>query len=274
LISAAEFAAWLIDWHVSVSSWVDYLAREVTTGGKWQSDLPEFTTEYAVGPDELEQHFTAEAVCSQQFPNWCMQLAARAAAACQAGDRPLEHARDVDWKPLGSRLLNWPDFGDAGERTLREVMRLDWAYDEIKKRVASHECLEKQVQYHDLAWTCVEGYLARFDRDEVAEEAAWCVRADGEPLATATGRGQGSLQFVRIFVCDADPEFGGMLLSTRKYELLGPIHVDGLPTLLLPRRKLRPTLGDAEIRRRAEHAALEEALIPEMDRHIHWHVHW
>ncbi|MFL5579843.1 MAG: hypothetical protein ACJ8AO_05675 [Gemmatimonadaceae bacterium] len=240
LASGDDMRKWLDARGLVVGEWMDHVRRQVA-----RRAAAGVGAGAAAGAPERD--VLVDAICGGLLERTAHALAGRAALGAAAGDA----ARD--------------DGADAAGR----VARADVAYARACERLATPEALAAQVGAHRLEWLTVECRVARFASEPAAREAALCVRADGDALASVAAEARAPVEVRRLVLEDAGA-LRSALTGAAPGELLGPLELDGAPALVEVLAKRVPDLADAAVRRRAERAVLEGRMAAAVAERVRW----
>jgi len=133
--------------------------------------------------------------------------------------------------------------------------------------------LEHEIAIHRLEWLRVEGELLTVGTLDAAREAALCVREDGRRLAEVAADAGTAATPLHVYADDVETELSSALVGALAGELVGPVAYGDGYALVLVRSKTPPTVGDPEVRRRAEARIAERAVARALREHVEWHDH-
>jgi hypothetical protein len=230
LLAADDLEDWLASWGLTPDDWWDYVRGSLAREGG-------AALRALGGPPE--RAVAVEAICSGFLERAARRLAEDAALAAAAGER----VELADLAPLGERR---------------------------RAAAARPDALEREVEARRLDWTRFECDVLEVLDSNVADEAALCVRVDGQELAKVAAACGGAVTRLEVVLAEAGPELAPHLLATREEELVGPLEVNGAFALLLVRRRTPPSLEDPELRQRAEAEAVRRAVARELRTHVRW----
>ncbi len=280
LVAAEEMEAWLERRGLSVEEWMGYVLRE-RLRRDLSADLEEIEEGFPVDGDELAAALAAEGFCSGDFRGFAIRLAARAAgvegmreslAADSAEARPDGHASSpfetfpFDTLPLA--LQNIPP--DQLRDRLQDVARVEADFQRFRNSVLTPDAVRAQVAAHRLDWIQLGCRVVSFPAEDMAREAALCVREDGQDLEEVAVETCCALREGRFFLEDLDASLRDALLASTRGELLGPLAMDGEFALVLVTDKVMPSESDPEARLRAEDRIVDAAVDREMERRVRW----
>jgi hypothetical protein len=127
------------------------------------------------------------------------------------------------------------------------------------------------VTANNIDWLRVDCERVEAADEDAAREAALLVRADGLGLRDVARMAGLDLVAERLYVADLPRDLQPIAESAAPGELVGPVSTgNGRFALLVVRDKVVPTIDDAEIRERAEQAALDAALARAVAEHVRW----
>jgi hypothetical protein len=229
LIAAEEMSVWLEARGLEVEEWLAFIERSVARR-ICAADLDEIVASYPVEDEEILAAGDCEAICSGIMADTARKLAA---AAVFAARRDTKEA---------------------------DIAELRVAFDELCSAALTPATLERTIIARTLEWTAVDCRLASFSDEDSAREAIFCMREEGLDLSDMARVVGAREERCRFFLEDLPPETQTPLLSAEKGALLGPIAYRGRPTLVIVVEKSQPTLGNPEVRSRAEKTVVDTAI--------------
>jgi hypothetical protein len=262
------------------------------------ADLEQIEREFPVGDEELQAALAAEGLCGGDLGRFAIRLAARVAASESLRASRPSSSDDV---ALSGRIE--PGFGTepaAAASPLRTAVQteeislddLPWALkalpaDQLTERIRvlsaveadfrrfrdvliTADAVRSQVASHRLDWIQLACRVATFPGEDMAREAALCVREDGLDLAEVAAAGGCELREGSYFLEDLDASLRDPLLASTVGDLLGPLPVGDGFVLVLVTDKIMPSETDPEARRRAEDRLVEIGLDREIERRVRW----
>jgi hypothetical protein len=261
LYSADELSEWLAGWGLSLSEWLDSVRRGLLRT-KWAAELERVVEEHRPDDDQVALLLWIEGVCSGVLERAARRLAGRAAVAAATG------SSDVDVEAPASALEQARDFGSDPKR-LGRIYALEAAFARFRGGETSVDAVHKEIERNRLDWVRVEGEALAFADQDVAREAALCVREGMafEEVARQAGVESGIL---RRFLEEAEAELQPHLLSATEGSLIGPVLVGEQFMLLRIQTKHVPTSEDPDVRHRAEQALLRRAVAREVAQRVRW----
>jgi hypothetical protein len=244
LIAGEELAEWLDHWGLDVSEWRAYVARSLLRE-QWAGELGDTVGRYPVADDDVAEAVWGEAACSGFLPRYAQRLAVDCALAAAAGE-PIAH-------------------------TAEALARIHAAAEAARREAVSDEAVAREVAQHRLEWLRIDGELLELPAEDVAREAALCVREDGRPLAEVATDAGTTTAALRAYVEEIDPALSAALVGAREGELVGPIaHEDGFALVRVDGKTL-PEPADRDVRRRAEERIAARAAQRAILEHVEWH---
>jgi hypothetical protein len=138
--------------------------------------------------------------------------------------------------------------------------------------VVDSQGLTDQVGWHRLDWIRFDCRYVLFPQEQMAREAALCVRDDGMQLDEVAANAKTGLHSAPIYLEEIDPSLRDRFLSAGKGALVGPLDWDKGFALFVVEDKILPALEDAAIRRRAEESLIQNAIDREIANRVKWHV--
>jgi hypothetical protein len=253
LVTAREAEAWLKQWDLTAEAWMDYILRCVLRR-KWADELAEVVARFPVTKNEINDCLQAEAVCSGYLTRFAQALAARASA--------FEKAREEGWIHEAAQ---------CAKRT-KKIHRLEAGYRSFRDHVVKAQGLKDQVDWHRLDWIRFDCRYVLFPDEQMAREAALCVRDDGMTLNQVAAIAKIGLHREPVYLEAIDPSLRDRFLSAGKGALVGPLHWDKGFALFVVADKILPALDDPAIRQRAEESLIHNAIDREIANRVKWHV--
>ena len=263
LIAGDELTAWLAERQLAVADWNAYLRRAVG----------ERATDAAPDPGAL----WAEGTCSGAWDGVAERLCARAAAWTAAGTPSAGQPPRADWF---ARMPSAAEAVEIGVDPAQVAARCDdlWAAEIAFARLcadaAGSDAVAATVAANNVDWLRVECDWLEAADENVAREAALVARDDGLGLGEVARRAGLPLEQRRVYVGDVDPALQPKLMSAAPGDLVGPLAMGnggGRWLLAAVHAKVEPTLGDPDIRARAEQAAVTAAVQRAVDEQVTWH---
>ncbi len=267
LEAAADLRAWLGARHLTEAGLLGY-ARAVAAerAGLVPADGP--------GPEPGSADRAApvawwpDAVLSGDVARWSTWLehwvtASRLRAVCGPGAAPADAARvaDIGAAVRASGVLDvlGPDRAALAARA-EAVARLRAAYEAWAAAEVDDSAIDRLIRRKRIDWTWLCYDAVSFDSLSAAEEAALCVREDGEPLADVAARADVPVVGRSGRRQDLPPAEGPALLAVAPGTVAGPVSRVGRPTLLLLRKAVPPTRDDGLVREMARADLIQSRL--------------
>jgi len=269
LITAEDAERWLEERDIEVDEWLDSIRRRLLApAGRKRMPLAQ-----PPDPPELTRAVWVSFICEGAAADLAAELARQAAAHAIAGQQippPADDAAMLE-QDRDTVLSYFPDLDP--ERTAGRVLRLSHlasAVGRCRKLVLTPEVVRREVEHRALDLLRLDCQVATFESELLAKEAALCVKDDGLSLADVAGEARTELEELRLYVEDADAGLRGLLRSAAPQALLGPVAWEGRYALVQVREKVRPSVEDEEVRRRAEAHMLDRLFEDFEERQISW----
>ena len=245
LIAGDDLLKWLAVWGVSVPDWEESLRRALSRD-RFSSE-PDAPRRSSPADDAAIAAATwPDAVCGGFIERAGRQLGADAALALASG-----HA--------------------ASGRAPADFQLMHEAADAARSDALRSEALEREVASHRLEWTGLRGWRLELADEDMAKEAAMCVRTDGSSLADiARACGVGAEE-VNVLLTDIEDGLSSQTLAAREGDLIGPLRLGGTWVLMAVERKAPPTLDDPLVRQRARERVIRGAEERAISRCVTWH---
>jgi hypothetical protein len=273
LVSAEEMETWLDRRGLSLEEWMGYVLRDRLRRDLAQ-ELEEIETRYPVEEDDLTAALKAEGLCSGEFGRFAIQLAARAAGAERMRESLPEPPDDgvitevVAADSLPRAFQSIP--ADQLRERLQYLARVEADFGRFRSALLTPGAVQAQVAAHRLDWIQLDCRVLSFPAEDMAREAALCVREDGQDLEEIAAETRGSLREGRYFLEDLDGSLRDALLASTRGELLGPLAVDGEFALVHVTDKVMPSESDPAALLRAEERIVDAAVARETERRVRW----
>ncbi len=245
LLAGEQLEQWLEHWQLTATEWRDHVGRGLLRE-RWPGRREDTAERFPVSDDEVAGALWPEAVCSGELERSAVRVAADGALAVAAGET-IEDDRE------------------------HALVRIRSAADGARAAAITEHVVAREIASHSLDWLRVEGEMLEFAEEDVAREAALCIRVDGQRLtdvATASAIEPGTL---RVYVADIEAELASMLVAAREGELVGPVPRDGRFSLMLVEKKTPATGADPEVHSRAEERIVERLVERALREHVEWH---
>ncbi len=259
LEEAEALTAWLEARGLSVEEWFEALQRDVADGGG---------APFVGRSDAIEPAFClADVASTGVLDEPAARLAARAAVWLDGG--ALE-ARSVP-APVG--IVPWQALGvDAA--TLRgcdaRLAAIDEAWERWAAARLTAEALGELVGSNGLDWMVLHVALSWWPTADAAAEALWCVRDDGEPLASVAQDAGVDVREVTALLGAMPDALRDPLLSASAGDTIGPIAgVAGWAVATL-REKQRASLSAPQVADAARRLFEIRAASALVDAHVRW----
>ena len=160
LISGDDLLKWLAQWDISMLDWEESL-RRVLSRECFSDELDGLRDSFPADDAAIAAAIWPDTVCSGFIERAGEQLCSDLALALGSGCPTAGRAR--------------PDFE-----------RIQAAADVARSNALNREALAREVTNHRLEWTAVRGWWLALPDEDMAKEAAMCVRNDGSSLANVT----------------------------------------------------------------------------------------
>jgi hypothetical protein len=245
LHAAEDVEAWLGARGLTVRQWRRYVRGEALRL-RHAAELADLVARYPADDATVHDTLPIWGWCSGAFPRWAEALAARAATAAALGET-----------------------GDTPDGSV-DLRALDERFDRFAAETATPDRLAALVAARYLAWLRIDGDLVAFADEDTAREALLCVREDGWSLADVAAAAKRQLRRRALLAEEVDVEVRHHLVRARDGDLLGPLLVDGRPTLVFVRRKRPPEIDDEEVRVRATRELVDTAVAREVADRVEW----
>jgi len=284
LISAEETENWLESWGLTVQDWLGYLYRALARE-RWAASV-EASAVQKVTDEEVDAVIKGEAVLSGELAGFARKLAARAAIYARAQEQA---ASEIDAscgytderepaQASGASATDpnclLPGIDPEACRAAAEFVRvLDRSFVHFAGEMRTARAIKEQMRLHYLGWIRLRCLYASFPEEEMAREAAHCVRKDGMHLEAVASQAKAYLQEASFYLEQLESDLSSRLVGARKGEFLGPLAFRGSPTLFLVLDKILPATADPELRYKAEQSALKSAIDLEVAERVKWHRH-
>jgi hypothetical protein len=277
LITAEETESWLARHSLTLEQWLGHLRRSLLRE-RWSGELDGTTTAYRPTEEEVAQVVMCDAICSGEFDRLAWRLAARAAALDALGDQSRPPS------PGAEAEVELPVAVDGGDTVLSEIpqqrlreraallARLEASFRDYRARRVTPDAVHAEVSHHQLDWIRVDCRYLSFPREEMAREAALCLREDGAQLADVARDAHVPLRETTFFVDELDESVRALFVGVRSGDVLGPLALEGASMVFQINDKTMPSPDDPEVVARAEERVLDRAVEVEIRERVRWTV--
>jgi hypothetical protein len=238
--------AWLAARGLSVAQWREYVRGEALRR-RHAAELDTVVEGHVPDEAQAAELQSVWGRCSGAFMRWAEEMANLVAVAHALRDRGGDPA---------------PDVADLDELTAR--------FDRFRQVVATPDRLASLVTARYLDWLRIDRETASFRNLDTAAEAGLCIRDDGWTLRQAARAGGGRLSRRASLAEEIDDAHRHQFVRAHEDDLLGPLVIDGAPSLVQVLRKHPPTLDDDEVRLRATNHLLDTAVAREVNDRVEW----
>ncbi len=275
LITAAETETWLRARGLSVDNWLRYVRRSLLRR-RWLTTLPDLVKRYPASDRQVGRALRIVGICSGHLNRFAQKLAGRAAVHARTMSEGFAAAGTATSPP---GLHGGPNAvrgllglsAETSRAKLEMLATLERSFQQFAHEVLTDQAVQRQIAARHTDWLRIDYCSVAFATQEMAREAALCVRQDGEPLETVAARGRSKVLRERSYLAHLDPGLRGLFLSAKEGELVGPVESGGEFRILMVLDKVLPTEADPDIRRRAEQEILDSLTSREVASRVRWH---
>jgi hypothetical protein len=146
------------------------------------------------------------------------------------------------WRAASDLLPDLPDALPELAETLAEFR---------ERAVEDTRRLERELATSFLDWTRFEIESVSDEREDVLREISACVRFDRRTLAEVAAHAGFELVHRVLWLGECGPEAREALLGAREGDLLGPVRLEGVASIVSVLERIAPTLEDADVMARA-----------------------
>ncbi|MGA1795323.1 MAG: hypothetical protein ACMUIL_05615 [bacterium] len=274
LISGEEVEVWLRQWGLGIVDWMKYVCMSLLRE-RWADRMEEITNRFPVTEEEIEGEVKTVGVCSGRLVSLCRKLAVRASIherRSGEGGSVAKNAKDL----LEAFTRNIQECGeaygipDAMGKRLKALACMEASYRDFCTAQCTPDAIRKEIQLHNIEWIRIDCLCLSTPDEQVAREAALCVREDGEGIGDVAARMGCRVREDHFYLEQVEPSLYGPFLCSRKGELVGPVHAGGNPRLFLIQTKVMPSDDDPLLRQRAQDAILDHLFDSEIRRVVRW----
>ncbi len=218
--------------------------------------------------DELDAWLDARGLSREAWEDYLRRSLAREAAPGAAPDAAVDGA--VVWaEGICSGAL------DAIAHELASLAavapdappeRLDEEFAAFCRAAATDAAIAKEIESNRLRWIRVRYDAAAFADEDVAAEAALCVRVDGDSLPAVAERIGAEVDERQDWLDEVEPELASRFFAADEGELVGPVGC----TLAYLQAKTPPDSADQDVRDRAAAALAERAVARCVNERVAW----
>jgi hypothetical protein len=141
-----------------------------------------------------------------------------------------------------------------------EIAALWRSFETFRASAVGVGSIDRAIAARRLDWLTVACRIASFPDEDTAREALLCIRDEGEDLADVARGAATSVRSARLLLEDVPAELRAAFRSASPGAVLGPVEMDGLPTIVLLGDKTPATAADPELRLRAEALLISAAV--------------
>ena len=272
LVTASSMEEWLVRREISVQEWTAFLRRSLQRAAV-SGNATDLLARYPTADDEAARLTMIEAICGPDLDAWSRALARRSAAHASLAAAPpstpaTEPVSDARNTSLPASVIGEDDLlRRASEQRLAALDRSLAAFRDV---TLTDRVVQDYVSARQLDWVRFDCRVLAFPRHEMAAEAALLLREDGEGFTRVYQVAHTEPRLASFYLDQIDEPLRDHFLGSRPGDLIGPTHIDGEYLLYEVEKKVLPTLGDVDVRRRAERAVLDLALDQQVDRRVRW----
>lgn len=245
LIAGDDLLKWLAVWGISVPEWEECVRRTLARE-RFFSELDALQQSSPADDAAIAEAIWPEAVCSGFIEQAGWQLGADVALA------------------LGSGRT-------ASGCTRADFQLIHAAADAARSDALRSEVLEREVASHRLEWTGLRGWRLELSDEDMAKEAAMCVRTDGSRLPDIAQACGVVAEEVNALLTDIEEGFSSHVLAAREGDLIGPLRLGETWVLVAVEQKTPPALDDPLVRQRAREHVIRTAEERAISRYVTWH---
>ena len=278
LVTAQSMEEWLQRHELSVLDWTAYLRRDLERA-RCSAHLDDLVVRYPLSDEEAIRLTLVEATCSFELDAWARSLAERAAAhafvvgsksltgqpaAAPTPDAPAETPRHF---PVSILLGDDPA---TLQQSAQRLQRLEQSLNGFRAALLTERAVQDFVRSRQLDWVRFDCRVMAFPDEGMAAEAALLLREDGEGFTGVYQVAHTEPRAAQFFLDQIDDAMRDHFLGSRPGDLIGPVRVESEYVLYQVEEKVLPTVGDADVRRRAEDGVLNNALGYQSQQRVNW----
>jgi hypothetical protein len=279
LVAAEDMEGWLEKRDLEVADWIDYIRRTILVK-KWADDLDEIQREYAVSQEEVSEVIACDAICGGWLASCASELAGRAVAYERlvegAAGAPFEFAEEEIASIAGAFHVtldgcDLPDvISDVSAERLNGMARLEIAWRRLTADVVTPQAILGQIASHRLEWTRLTIQSLLLADPQAAQEAALCIREDGQDPAEVAREAGAQFQEGEWVLEGTEDALHDHLAGAQAGEVLGPLRTnDGFLVVAVLARQ-PASADDPVVRARAERTLLKRAIGREIESRVRW----
>ncbi|MGI9078376.1 MAG: hypothetical protein ACR2G6_13775 [Gemmatimonadaceae bacterium] len=279
LVAATDAEEWLAKWGLSAEEWMAYIRRTLLEK-RWADTVASFAPKYPVDATEVARAMHSEMVCSGAIRRVSKRLSARAAMYDFLTSRPEgwqedKSAVERELRRFPSGITDQGIFGVSANRCRARipfVASLEAAFSAFREAVVTPRALQEHVGIHHLDWIWFDHQSLAFEREDMAREAALCIREDEMTLADVAASSKSPVRQEQRFLDEIDRGLRDRFLGAREGDVLGPIPGNGGFRLYHIASKRLPSVDDLAVRKRAEQSVLRSVAGYETRQRVRWHM--
>ncbi|MGH7618965.1 MAG: hypothetical protein ACREPM_17230 [Gemmatimonadaceae bacterium] len=274
LVTAHSMEQWFERTSVTAREWTAHLRRTLHLSRHAPPpSLDTLVKEHPLGAADAARLAFVDAVCRGDLDRWAKSLAARVAAIRSVrpsdnGTTAHEHEYVHDEALAG--LLGLDD--GAWQAASGRIAAVDRAFEHFRAAQLTDHALETFVAGRQLEWIRFDCRVMAFPKREMAAEAAFLLREDGEGFTGVYRASHTEPRASRFLFDHIEPALRDQFIGTQPGDLIGPVRAGDEYVLYLIEQKVLPNAKDPDIRKLAEDGVLGHALQQQLDHHVEWHA--
>jgi hypothetical protein len=246
LVTAEDTERWLEQHGLTLDDFGAYFERRHWRR-RFQGQSSELAREYPPSPDDVEAALWPDVLLGSHFDGLARALAWRVAA----------------------HLEQQPTFV-PGPELEEDLPLLERSYQEERRGTLTPENCAQALKTRHQSLLRVVLEQASFASREIAEEALFCVREDGEPLQEVAARTAGRFAVTTSFAESLPESLQQRCLSALPGEVFPPVQGEDAYAVVRLVEKIEPDLNDGDVRGRVEQWLLDARFVQLVRTHIRW----
>jgi hypothetical protein len=272
LVTAHSMEQWLQRAGLSARDWTGYLRRDVHRARHAPPpSLDALVAQFPLDDATAARLSLIDAACAGDGDRWARSLAARV-AAIRAIARDSDGAGAPD-DAVPAALAGMIGLDAAAWRlAARRIAGIDRTFERFRASQITEHAVETFVASRQLEWIRFDCRVMAFPEEDMAAEAAFLLREDGEGFTGVYRAAHAEPRRAQFLIDHLEPDMRDPFLAARAGDLVGPMRTGDEFVLYLIERKVLPSARDPEIRRLAEDGVLGHLLRQQLDHHVEWHA--
>ncbi len=267
LVAADDLTSWLDERQIDVEEWLGYVQRSMLVQ-KWSHQLDDILAKYPAADQELAQIIECDAICSGTLNRFSIDLAGRAAIYLKKED-PIPstefQSQEIPIQPANILQL------DVDQEQLRHLWKLEEFFQWFSRISLTEEAIQNHIRSHFMDWTQFRYKHLSFPREEIAQEAALCIKEDGLDFDVVAKQAKIEATEEIFYYDDLADALKDLFMIVQKGSLVGPLRFNQGFSLFWITDRFAPAEENPEITKKAKRDLLQKISDREITDHVRWH---